>query len=612
MSLDRVIKLICIICLNLTVGALIVARNSPAVVYEPSIYTATPQVVWLVLFINLICGIGIIVHQVASNRHTKDNLWFLGILLILINYAIMLSLWIIRGYAQWNIGDPAVHLGLIQNIISYGYINAVRENSYPIIHIYISQISFLSGISHITLSKYIPFIFALLYVAFMYLLIESVLPDKGQVILALTASMTLMPTTYLDLTPNMESNFVFPLAVFLFIKSANSSTVQWKILFIVMIFLFPVFHSISSLAFFVTMIIIWFENRFFSAMQLRSNKAIFTDFKFTFTASLLFLIVYISGFSGTAQWPNVITSIKMSVMGDTVGWANDYIETAKYAESVGYSVTQYFFRIYGGNLIYIILALLSILVLIKKFQTNLLSLIYLYGPIATLGLGVIAFFLLRVSFGPQRLIVHIIILCTPFVGFLLYEFLKRMCHSQAVYFLKIMAICSVLFLLVVVSVNGAARLYSSPYIYLDNGQITRTEMAGMDNFIHNKNTSMNITGMKVMPGQFSLLLLTPKELVGRQDVITPRGMIREELQPPWHFGYDNYSSLGYWLSQDTYMVLTDRDKSVYKDIYPSMAELRFVPQDFERLNYDSSIDYVYSNGNLNVYFIHSTLHRRIQ
>ena len=54
--------------MGMTIGALMVARNSPAVAYEASMYTATPSIVWIVLFINLVCGISIVVHQVGSKR----------------------------------------------------------------------------------------------------------------------------------------------------------------------------------------------------------------------------------------------------------------------------------------------------------------------------------------------------------------------------------------------------------------------------------------------------------------------------------------------------------------------------------------------------------------
>lgn len=606
MRLDRAIKLICIICLSMTVGALIVARNSPAIAYEPSIYTATPLIVWLVLFINLVCGTGIVIHQVSSERHTKDNLWLLGILLVLLSYTIIISLWIIRGYALWCIGDPAVHLGLIQDIICSGHIG--RGNFYPIIHIYAAVISSICGISPIMPHKYIPVIFALLYVAFMYLLAKSVLPDKGQVMLALIASTTLYACVSPNFTPNVEATLVLPLAFFLLIKCFSPGMIQWNILFIIMIFLFPVFHPVPSFALFATLLTIWLGNRIWNAIQWKYVRAISTGFKFTITISLLLLVWSISWFSEFGIWASTIRNLKMAVLVRGGGYITDIVEKAQYAGGYGYSFTQYFFRIYAGVLIYMIITLLTIPILIKKlrFQSDLLKLIYLYGPIAIFALSILMFLFLRVGFGPQRLVVYIVILCMPFVGFGLYEFLKQVHYFRTNFFFPKSIIFFIVVVLVALSVHSAAILYTSPYIYMDNWQITRTEIAGMDHFIHNKDTSIDTTGMSIMPGQFALFLLTQDELVGRQDILTPRGMIREELRPPWHFGYDNYSTLGRLYAKNTYMVLTSRDKSIYRDIHPRMAEIRFTPQDFERLKKDSTIDYIYSNGGLDTYFISST------
>ncbi|MBT9132752.1 MAG: hypothetical protein DDT32_01778 [Syntrophomonadaceae bacterium] len=140
---------------------------------------------------------------------------------------------------------------------------------------------------------------------------------------------------------------------------------------------------------------------------------------------------------------------------------------------------------------------------------------------------------------------------------------------------------------------------------MDNWQITRTEIAGMDHFIRNKDTSIGIAGVTIMPGQFAQFLLTQDELVGRYDILTHRGMIPEDLRVPWRFGYDNHSTLGHWLAQDIYMVLTSRDKSFYRDIFPTLAEIRFTPQDFQRINYDPNVNHIYSNSGLDVYFINS-------
>ena len=97
----------------MTIGALFVARNSPAVAYETSIYTATPLIVWGVLILNALCGIGIVVHQVYTKRYKESKLWLLGLLLVLLSFITVLSLWIIRGYYLWSDGDPLLHLQTI-------------------------------------------------------------------------------------------------------------------------------------------------------------------------------------------------------------------------------------------------------------------------------------------------------------------------------------------------------------------------------------------------------------------------------------------------------------------------------------------------------------------
>ena len=119
--------------------------------------------------------------------------------------------------------DPATHLGEINNIVATGHI--VTWNFYPAAHIYAAEISSISGIDPIVLRKVIPLVFALLYVSFMYLLAKSLLADKAAVILATVASLSLTLGWYIEFLPNGLANFVFPLALFLLIKSFTAGFV---------------------------------------------------------------------------------------------------------------------------------------------------------------------------------------------------------------------------------------------------------------------------------------------------------------------------------------------------------------------------------------------------
>lgn len=53
------------------------------------------------------------------------------------------------------------------------------------------------------------------------------------------------------------------------------------------------------------------------------------------------------------------------------------------------------------------------------------------------------------------------------------------------------------------------------------------------------------------------------------------------------------------------MVITKLGRLLYTKLWPKLAELRFYESDFEKLNYDISVDKLYSNGGMDVWKIHS-------
>jgi hypothetical protein len=65
---------------------------------------------------------------------------------------------------------------------------------------------------------------------------------------------------------------------------------------------------------------------------------------------------------------------------------------------------------------------------------------------------------------------------------------------------------------------------------------------------------------------------------------------------PWHFGYDKHHTLSTLYTNEMDMIITQKDRLQYVDLFPDMAELRFTERDFERLDYDPGISFLYSNG----------------
>ncbi len=134
-------------------------------------------------------------------------------------------------------------------------------------------------------------------------------------------------------------------------------------------------------------------------------------------------------------------------------------------------------------------------------------------------------------------------------------------------------------------------LYPSPYNLGTSYHTTQSEVMGMTFFYDYRDLDVPVTGITVAPGRFSHAFLTPEE---RSVQRLP--MYLEDRIVPWHFGYNRYHTLAAHYTDEMDMIITQRDRQIYRDIFPDMAKLRFTDQDFEQLDYDPGISSLYSNG----------------
>jgi len=575
--------------------------ESPATGFEPSIYAATPPALWAILIFSLIFGICIVVHGIYASELEDHKSWILGLTLILLVYTTMLALWIIKGYALWGTGDPMSHLGTTQDLIANYH--SETDNFYPITHIFLAQLSQICGISVLIPYKCLPLIFGVLCIPFMYMFAKSVLPEKGQVILATVASTTFVLGWYLNLMPNALSNLMMPLAIFLLIKSFSPGTVQWRILFVVIIFLYPPFHPNPAFALLLISVTLWLPSKIKAISSGKTTEHTASVFKINFPASLLLLIWTITWISSFYLWDMLIRNTHKLLIGNAGMHVERMAEMMQYAQGYGYSVTEYFFKVYGGVLVFILLAVAALPVIWKRMstETNYRSLAALYGPLAAFSLGLVALYFSNIGSSPSRFLIYITIICIMFTGFMLYEIMQRIRRSYSTKHVYKLAALLVAVTLSAVSINGIATLYPSHYTLSISGQSTRTEIAGMDWFLHRKDIGKELTNFSIAPARFADLLLTPDERRTRSDI---HQFLAANLQLPFHFGYDKNPTLGSFYCHDTYLVLNEKDSRIYQDMYPEMAKIRFLPEDFENLNRDTSLDRLYANGGFDSYYIH--------
>jgi hypothetical protein len=588
--------------------SLIVTWNAPSTGFESSIYYSTPLVLWIALISSVIVGITLVILSVSDANSGSGNLWKYGLLLIFLCYAICLGLFIIRGYFMWAIsGDPASHIGWTNEILQDGQLPDTLF--YPITHIFLSEISLVTTLNPIFLSKIIPFIFSLLVVFFIYIFVRFLSSNQIEPIIAVIISCTFAyGYFYLNLTPNYLANLFIPLVLFLMFKYLESSDISWTVLFCVMLILFPVFHPVPSVFLGLCLLTLWIPyvlhdvwnvvlKRDLSLLKL--NRMI--NLKVVVPA-LILLIWFNFWQSMYSSWRWTILEVwsKFIAEGGS-SYLTALLNQASYAQELGYNVGEVVMKQYGNPIILAIVSVLAFILLWKmvgkKQGQN--TMFLLFGPWGIVCILLVVLYFFHLGFGPLRFVTYTAILGTVFAAYLISSMLIWSRDSKTRFIPGLTKIV-VIVLLVGLFLSGMLNLYSSPYNMELNAQTSHSEVSGMSFLFEYRNVTQPISGLTTAPGRFADLLLTPEEKAAqyiRSWYLVPKDVV------PWHFGYDQFPSIVFSYNQTTQLIITQRDTVIYTDYVPKMAKYRFLSQDFERLKHDYGASRLYSNGGFDLLMI---------
>ena len=607
---ERVQKIVLITEFAFLIYALIVAWNTPSTGYEPSIYSATPLVLWIAVISAMIVGIIIVIMSDPDALPEKSNLWKYGFSLILFCYAICLSLFILRGYFMYDIsGDAASHLGWIYQIIKNGQVPP--DLFYPIAHIFLSEISLVSTLDLVFLHKIIPFIFALLSVGFIYIFIRALSSNKIEPLIAAIISCTFSSVGwYLAFTPNLLANLFFPLVLFLLYKYVRSSNIGWKILFVITLILYPVFHPLPAIFIGIILLTLWIPKRVDKFLkEFREKNQVHPDsngLKIKLARPFMILFIwFFSWYSLFYVWGYSVSQIYNGLMtaegGKGPAKITSLTNQLSYAQGYGYNVIEIFLKQYGNLLLLFILSVITFFILWKiAFRDQKPGDIFsvsLYAPWAVLIVVIPALFIVNLTFGPLRMLFFQTILEIVFVAFLISFILHQGKESKKPGIAGLTKI-GVIVLMVGLLLSGLLTLYPSPYNLTPSYQTTRQEVSGMTFYLEYRNTSVPASGIDINLNRYIDLLLTPekKHTLQRIGIGVLKG-----TKTQWHFGYDTFTSIASTYDREMDLIIQQTDKALYVDYYPSMAKYRYTPQDFERLNYDPGASRVYSNGEFDLY-----------
>lgn len=603
MTRDITLKLIALLCIVFVTTALFLMHRSPAVGYELSIYASTPVLVWYLLFLSLVGGIGIVIHELATGRFQERRTYLLGFAVILLTAVCFLCLPFVRNYVTWR-GDQMGHIGFVEDIALTGHVPGF--NPYPITHTLLYQIVLVTGSP---IARVVNLNTALIFPVFVlstYLLATAVLPHRGQQLLAaLVAGGTLAALSRFNLIPNTWSMLLLPL---LFYCYFNRGRFPFKVLLILLLIAYPFIHPLSSLMIIGALAVMELPKPLYSRLLKRyrlqtpswvGSRPVLWPLFLELTVSVPWVF--------TREWfrSNIdalwyqLTTFSGSQQGQEMGEKLGKVDL-DIIGIIGIAV-----KLYGELLLFGILACLGILLLIKQLRSgkgNTSSFrLLLVGILFLLTSLFYVAFLIGIpgaeAISAPRLLVYVEIACITLMAFALWDIPSRARFRHAAW-------VAVSGLIIVAAVLNVAAHHASPYQIRPGEQITQADMDGMTWFLEEKDPLIYSYYIMSPADRFSQAILGTTTTNSRQDV-----KYVDLVQFEDHFGYlnpdgsDNYTTLGEQYSVDIYGSINKFDKVAYQTVWHNLD--RFNDNDFWMLDQDPAVDRIYSNGATECLFITS-------
>jgi hypothetical protein len=166
---------------------------------------------------------------------------------------------------------------------------------------------------------------------------------------------------------------------------------------------------------------------------------------------------------------------------------------------------------------------------------------------------------------------------------------------------SVLVICLVLVIVLGTGIGlQAATTYKSPWILQNNNHIVESNIDGMEWYFEMKDRDINTRVLWRTHKRYAQLLLTDQEAARREAELQLAETNTSKYRVPPHFGRPH--NLGSVIGEAYYVESTSQRK-LHLVVFEELN--RFNEDDFSYLTHDSSVNRIYSNGNVNVSIVSS-------
>ena len=596
--IDRFFKIILIMGFFLLLVILTILLGvGPASSYEFSIYDAYPWYFWVFLLSAILCGQVVIFGSAITQ--SKKNYWLFGLFAILVSNALLLFMPIIRGYYIYGWGDVLTHIGYMKDILRTSNIGG---NHYPIDHILGVTIHLISGLSLPDITHIIPPIFCFFFILSMYFVGKIIFQNKFELmIFVLLTSMLIFGNFHIPFAPNQQAIFLVPLMLYLAFKIYYGvNTNKYYILLLLICSLIVFYHPLVAIM--VILILCLMEitqyslEKYQNSILKKVNYTYIIFFMLTlfliWSSYLILLIWVMRPILGRILFGD--ESVKSELQ-------NNFDLISKVMIDPMY-LLKLIFIIYGQWIRLGILSLISLGLIFKslknqKTESNFFKGISVLGFIIFLMLSIAMLFTNgNFDFGRIYSFANLFSLLLIPTG--VYLFLYNNPNNKSFTKKKIITLLGVIFIFFCITYFSIFNLYYSPIIKETNLQVPKNEYTGMNTFFSYRDDSLPV--VELGPSSYRFYDAIFGVVAERPNIY----YYDQIMDPPDHFGYQNETLSRNFYDTLKYLILNDKGRDFYPHMYPEFKkDWRFLPEDFEQLKFDSKIQQIYSNGDLEIFML---------
>jgi hypothetical protein len=558
----------------------------PAAGYEYSIYDSFPWFYWALIVGAIVAGSLTILASAFADR-TADRFWVVGVMTILLTNLVLLLMPYIRGYPMYGRADPMTHLGYIRIITDTGVVGG--GNIYPNTHLLVQTLSYATGQEAMSIINIVPVVITLLYFGAMAVLLRCTFESRMHMLAGLP--LALLPAYGLahhGTSPYRLTALMVPFVLYLVVKEQRTGSIRVRGALVISLIATVIYHPLATVFLLVVFIVHFLvrQSRRFGVEQAKPTNiaslvsVVFAAWYFNF-AGIIFRfegIVEVFLFEDNEAPIDSYSNTLSTASPDLIDIIR--VATFKYGTSaliVGFGIAFLVFALY--------------LWFQDEYKPNAFTTVFGISLIGfTVGSAAFLFFDLIVPM--DRPLQFAKVFAIVLASGLVYLVAKRGLVSEPSF-----SVIIVVLLLFTASLTTMS-LYESPLSSEFNPQVTEMELDGSQWVFENRDGEREIEEFGIRQYRYhdAMYGVPARDAVRRQGTIAPA-----------HFNYTTRPYFGMNYEEDVYLILTRLGRITYPEKFPDYREFwKFTPDDFDRLEQDSTVDRVYDNGEFTMYGVDAT------